>query len=289
MTITQNNMITYEDLLTESIKKIQSVCSNIGDSYNDDVPALLRNGTSDLVIKEFPITENSQGEVYKSACNGWVISNHTSNIKATVEDTMLNLVPISTIKRQLEEFLSSRGVKTQSNETITFKNMMAFYNNLASFLSSKLVYVTSLYTTSVCVFYNPNNVTYPNVTIQDGISVYIIPDSTPYRIGWLSLTQDSSTPLTPFVGTKYIIKTPGEYYNHPYHWNGNGYVTDDEYTSSQIETSLSDLLNSIGSTNNIHYALTKLVYACCSSSSSSCSSSSSSSSSSSMFIAYMDI
>lgn len=289
MTIAQNNIITYNDLLTESIKKITSICSNIGNDYKDNVPDLLKNGTSDVVLKQFPISSASQGEGYKSQCNGWVITEHTSTIKATVEDPALNLVPIPTVKTQLEEFLSSRGVKIQSDETITFKNMMAFYNNLASFLSSKLIYVTSLYTKSVCVFYNPNNVTYPAVTVQNSVPVYIVQDSKPYTIEWLSLTQNSNIPLTPFVGTKYIVKTPGNYYNHPYYWTGEGYITDDEYTNSQVQTSLSDLLSSINSTNNVHYALTKLVYACCSSSSSSCSSSSSSSSSSSMFIAYMDI
>lgn len=290
MAIETNYEITYEDLINESLERVQSVCVNV-ETWSSSVPALLKNGTSET-IKSFEV-EAETYLVNKYSHTGWVNKAHTSTVDAIVDDNVLSLVSKSTIRQQLEDFLASRGVKVQSNETVTFKNMMAFYNNLASFLSTKLIYVTSLYVSSTCLFYDQYSTNYPSVTLQDSIDVYIIPNSKVYSTEWLTDQNGSSTPLTPVVGKKYIVKTPGDYFNHPYYWTETGYITDDEYintgTNTQIKTSVEDLMNAMNSDNNIHYAMTNLVYNCCSCSSSSSSSSCSSSSSSSVFIAYMDI
>lgn len=65
----------------------------------------------------------------------------------------------------------------------------------------------------------------------------------------------------------------------------------EQYTLSQVQTNVQEVLNSVNNVQNLHYATTTLTYnsSCSCSSSSSSSSSSSCSSSSSTYIVYMDI
>lgn len=219
---------------------------------------------------------------------------------------MLTTVTGNTIRTEFEAFLKSRGVYSQLDETVTFKDMMLFYNNVASFLASKLVYVISPHETGCAVFYVAGNVNYTNVNIQNGEIRYISKDYVSrnkeksasetsntslkplYRADWLS-TSHGGNPVAPEKGNKYTVKSEGDFMNHSYYWTGESYVTDEEYSIDEIKTSVKDLLDAIGTKNNVHYVLTTLTYLSCSCSSSSSCSSSCSSSSSSIFIAYMDI
>lgn len=298
MTIKNNKKIVYQDLVESAIAQIKSVCENI-DSFPKYVPNELKNG-QEITIGTYYVP----GQTWlngKKSHHGWTIKDHTSELKLRVEDDVLNIVSESTIRQQLDEFLIERGLKTQSDEIMTFKNMMDFYNNLASFIAARVVYVTSIYTPSVCVFYNSKAANFPTVQKPTAEECYIIDGRKPLTKDWLQ--NAAGVVISPEENKRYIIKTETPltdideegksydhyYYNHVYIWNGNGYTEEEEYTTSEITTSIDDLLKAIGSKENVHYALTKFIYTSCCSCSSSSSSSCSSSSSSSVFIAYMDI
>ena len=230
MTIMQNKIITYNDLITSALKRIKTLCKNI-DTLPNDLPSAFKNGNVlQVASKYFPLVmrpEHHNPKVDRAA--------HTSILRATVSDTMLKAVPSSTVERDFLSFIKSRNIYTRTNELVSFKTMMVFYNNLAAFLSARMIYLTSQLDTKYYLFYKPGTVTYPSV---------------------------------------------------------NFYAVNIDFTPTQINTCVTDLMNAIN--NTIHNHLVNIVFqytssSCSSSSSSSCSSSSSSSSSSSVFIVYMDI
>lgn len=242
MAITKGDQITYSDLILDVYNKIISNCKNI-DKFASDVPVYMKNSTSKEDVYDFTI---------KSA----VLSNNTLSAMGKVKDLAMVVVPSSTVRQQLEEFLKNRGifskgtifstnengetVVTTPGETITFKGMMNFYNNIASFLSKRLIVVGNSFNTKTCLFYNH-----------------------------LSTSEIGAYPTVSALN------------------QGVGGNENLDFTPDQIETSMSQMLNAINSTSKIWYPKTDIKYTCSSSSSSS--SSSSCSSSSSMFIAYMEI
>jgi len=220
MAIQKENLIVYSELLDYALNNISKRCSNIG-QFASNVPMQLKNGSSWTVGS------------YKTTSSGKRAAGNTLKAVATVNDSLLNVVSEETVRSQLLEFMASRGIASKEKEKISFKSILNFYNNLASFISAKLIYITNSYGSGSFVYYNPNSVSYPVVN-----------------------TSHSDT----------------------------------EYPSSQVQTTITDLMNAINNKAKVHYANTTLVF---SSSSSSCTSSSSccctsSSSSSSLFVAYME-
>lgn len=230
MTITQNKVITYNDLITSAIQRIKNLCKNI-DTLPTDLPAEFKNGSVlQVASKYFPQTlmnATRYQEIDRAA--------HTSVLKVTISDDILKAVPSSTVESDFLNFIKSRNIYTRTNEPVSFKTMMVFYNNLAAFLSARMVYLTSQLNTNYYLFYKTGVVTYPTVNFD---------------------------------------------------------AVDVDFTPTQINTCVTDLMNAIN--NTVHSHLVNIVFqytssSCSSSSSSSCSSSSSSSCSSSVFIVYMDI
>lgn len=212
MTIKTGQKIVYKDLIDDVYNKILSTCCNIG-SFKNGIPSSMKNGST------YIISSNTVGS-------------STYKVSATVNDDVMVVVQKETVKTQLDQFLADRGIKSKENEVITFKGMMNFYNNIASFFAAKLILVeTSFGNDGAFLFYNAKETNYTSV---------------------------SAIPMT-----------------------------DVDFTPTQIETSMSEMLKAINSTTKTWYPKTNITYTCSSSSSSS--SSSSCSSSSSMFIAYMEI
>lgn len=223
MPIVKNDVIVYNDLLDKTLDMIKSRCSNI-DAFASNVPLQYKNGSS-WTISSATVSHYVQDRRYE---------NHTLSTTGKVNDSLLVTVSSDTVKTQLQNFLTSRGVATKLNEIVSFKGIMNYYANIASFLSAKLMFVTNSFNSGTFVFYNATNTTFPDV-------------------------------------------------------NKSGDVKD--YTQTEINTTITDIMNAINNVQNIHYANTVLTYnsSCSCSSSSSSSSSSSCSSSSSSFIVYMDI
>ena len=120
MTIAKSEQIVYDDLIKEVTNKIKSVCKNINTL---NVPDSIKNGTVNVDLK-----------------------NGNFEFKATVSDSLTtSAVPQSTVENQLTSFLSGRGIQTRKKETITTRDILNFYQNVAIFMSIKLVQATSQY------------------------------------------------------------------------------------------------------------------------------------------------
>lgn len=59
--------------------------------------------------------------------------------------------------------------------------------------------------------------------VDDVIECYIVPSSTPYSVGWLTLEQ-YGTALTPEANKIYLVIEDGDYANRQYRWSGSQYV-----------------------------------------------------------------
>lgn len=79
--------------------------------------------------------------------------------------------------------------------------------------------------------------------VDEIVDAYIIPDSTPFSSGWLSLTSDG-TALTPDKSVVYNILTSGEYFHWTFRWSGTSYVTLNVSSTAEFvtEAQLQELL-----------------------------------------------
>lgn len=137
MPMIANNVITYSDVINHVTDKIVKACAN-ADKFTSDVHYSLKNQTSFTLIKD---TVSPKGQ------NAYI------NVK--VNDALGVTVSSSTIKNQLNDFLTTRGVKTQSNKPISMKGMMNLYNNIATFITRRLVVVNSSFNIGKqLIFYN---------------------------------------------------------------------------------------------------------------------------------------
>jgi hypothetical protein len=59
--------------------------------------------------------------------------------------------------------------------------------------------------------------------VDDVLEAYIVPASTAYSSGWLSLT-DGGAALTPEKGKIYVVVSAGDYLNKQYRWGGTTYA-----------------------------------------------------------------
>ena len=66
--------------------------------------------------------------------------------------------------------------------------------------------------------------TYLPSYVDDVIEAYTIAGATPLSGEWLTLTQGSTSPLTPEQGKIYIVMSSGDYQNMEYRWGGTTYV-----------------------------------------------------------------
>ena len=133
MAISKGQKITYNDLVSQVISKIENVCQNVG-SFRG-VPAAMQYGH---------VNYNATGG------NG-------QNFKITVDDSMVqNTVSLSDVQSQLTSFLNTRGISTSAvgNKVITTRDMLNFYQNVAIFVSAKIVQIRGMFSDKVLLFYD---------------------------------------------------------------------------------------------------------------------------------------
>lgn len=157
--------IVYEDLVNEIINKIKSICVNIN-SYSSSVRDNFKNG------KTFTIASKS----YTASGSRTA---HTKTVTAKVQDDMCAVVPESKIREQFEQFLIDRGIAVtnkKGKEVISMKSMMNFYANVATFITSRIVFMTNVFKPenddapqTKLRFYNQGNVSYNTVSIGTDI------------------------------------------------------------------------------------------------------------------------
>ena len=146
MTIATNQVIVYQDLLDFVLTNLKAKCSNI-DTFASNVPVSLRNGSS-YVLASTPVRKG------------------TVTATGTVNDSLLVTVPTATVEQQLNDFLIARGIKNKPDRVVAFKDIMNFYNNIASFLATKLMFVSNSFGSGTFIFYNSANNSYPSVNLN---------------------------------------------------------------------------------------------------------------------------
>lgn len=164
MPISPNNIITYQDLITATLAKIKTLCVNI-DKLPTNLPSAFKNGAVIPLASQY-FSETRMGwhwHMYWQAVNR---AAHTSTIKARVSEELLTSVSSYTVENDFLNFLKARNIYTKLNELVSFKIMMTFYNNLASFLSAKTVYLTSTISPQCYLFYKVGTVNYPAVNLS---------------------------------------------------------------------------------------------------------------------------
>ena len=140
MAFEPNGQITYEEMLNNTIDTLKSKCCNI-DTYASGLPNAYKDGQSYTVKTQTVRKRNGgdgSGAVGAKPAQPITYRDVTLSTIATVSDSMLVVVPTSTVSSQITEFLTSRGIlpADEMNTIVTFKSMLNFYNNIASFLDN---------------------------------------------------------------------------------------------------------------------------------------------------------
>lgn len=156
MAISPNNTITYGDLVNAVRSYILSTCKNIGTAWTSAVPTTFRPGGSLGTIVS--VYSKVQGGINASA---------PITATAAVGANSLGLVTQSTIESQFNSFMTSRGIMSRTDQLVTTKGLLHFYNSISAFFSVRVVVVTnSMVPNTRIIFYNAGTVTYP--TVPDG-------------------------------------------------------------------------------------------------------------------------
>lgn len=241
MAITYKETVTYQDLIDDVIDKIKNLCINV-----DKAPSLpneIKPGY-EWIMSQF--TRQSNNDCWAKA---------TIEGNSLLSDTLNKQVASSTVRSQFNSFLSSVGITNKNDEVITFKGLMNFYVNAASFIAARIIMVGNS-------MYAPNVAEGASFTASDSMkakwSVAL------YNSGSVSYSDNSAWKKD--NNFKYGVET---------------------YTSTDVKNDISNIIKSIAKPSGVEYAKATITFGCCSSSSSS--SCCSCSSSSSLFIAYMEI
>lgn len=132
------NLIKYGELKAKTLEMIKAKCCNI-ETWKDVSPKLIDGATFDIART--------------SRCAA----------VATVSDNVLKIVSDSTVTNDFNNFLTSRGIVYKNDEVISFKAMMNYFNNVSSFIATKLVTVSNSFGSGKYIFYNSQNNSYPAV------------------------------------------------------------------------------------------------------------------------------
>lgn len=139
------NKISMSELMSETLNKIQNICYNI-------------EGTT----KSFPgdLVNNATITLYSKAA----VSSGTVVVSSTISDSLLATVPLNTVKTQLTNFLSERGITTKVGAIATSKSILNFFNNVAAFLSTKILVIIGP-AGGKAIVYNNSDESIPTVSV----------------------------------------------------------------------------------------------------------------------------
>ena len=152
MALRTDNTIQYLDLIKQVKTYIKENCVNIG-SYKNGMSACFKP----------PFTKDIKATMTGKATQtaGYKYSYTT----ARSTELGLGIVTETQIEEDINNFLASRGIASKAETPVTTKGILNFYNNIASFMSAKLILVTSeLAPGEQHIFYKTTGVTYPAVS-----------------------------------------------------------------------------------------------------------------------------
>ena len=125
MTIGTNYTFTYADVINATIDRIIAICQNI-DGWNSNVPAMYRNGQT-KTYAQLSVAKKKVSHGKKTGRAAF-----TATLKGTVNDGMLVTVSSSTVRNQFNQFITSRGISGKSDEVMSVKAIMQFFNYVSS-------------------------------------------------------------------------------------------------------------------------------------------------------------
>ena len=153
MSLTTGQTIKYKNAVDAVLAQIKKVCQNI-----DALPSGLPNAF--VNNKSWQVASKDVSYVTGNGTTG----TFTLTATATVNDTILKAVPSSTVNSQFNSFLTSNGIADNTGELIPFKNLMIFCNVVSAFIATKVVFLTSAYSSNKYVFYNSEATNFPTLS-----------------------------------------------------------------------------------------------------------------------------
>ncbi len=134
MAINPNNIITYSELTSTFLNWLKTSCTNIGSDYSSSVPAYFKSSwTNKDVVKSTVNAFNPSGAATNAACG----------VKASiVSSTVIPVVNVSKVTSDFNSFMQARSIDTKSDKPITTRGVINFWNNVAAFCTSNILFVT---------------------------------------------------------------------------------------------------------------------------------------------------
>lgn len=173
MTIATGQVITYQDLIDRTLAAIKEMCCNV-DALSVYVPAQLRNGYAATV---------ASNSTYLAAYDGRYENLAQTPISISLTETVrphsyLNVVSSSTVRSQLIEFLTNRGIASKASTVITLRGLLNYISNVSSFINAKCIYVVSSRASTGVVAYNQSANSYIGLITDNNepIDQYVIND-----------------------------------------------------------------------------------------------------------------
>ena len=156
MAIETKKVATYKDLVNGTINTIKNLCSNVG-SFSSAVPTQWYNG------HQYTKTATFKTKVVAGTVSS---SNTSSTVTYTLNaNSLIKVVPESTVVSQLEDFMKTRGIfVTEDNTVMTSRGIINFMVNAAAFIKARVTVVSSNVHNVSLAFYNTDNSSYVDVT-----------------------------------------------------------------------------------------------------------------------------
>jgi len=275
MALQTNYTCTYAELKEFALQQIRNKCKNI-DTITESI------NVNSTITKTIPTNGNvgdgvahlsGFGNAYYGGARGGGRRQYTMSfyIKLNSDSFLTTPVPFSTVESEFNNYMRDRGMEDREDTVLSFKAMLNFFQNVASFMHVKVVQLYSPHQSgNKTVFYYRSAGTPVN-----GI------DNKPTVTHYGTVTY--FRPVQPFN------KDNPAYEEITVSIPTSNFDAETAITNTDVQNSVSSYMNSINRLEGL-YAVSTYYQLTCSSCSSSCSSSSSScSSSSSAFIVYMDI
>lgn len=142
--VSNNEGIIYGNIINQFLQWMIDTCQNI-DSYKN-VP--------NEAMADYSIQQKAS------------VGNGGANISID-NSSVIPVVPLSTVKNELNNFLSSRGMLNKDDYPITLKGALNLWNNLATFASTKVVVASGLYCPNPVIMYKSTNTDFLSNVIPD--------------------------------------------------------------------------------------------------------------------------
>lgn len=158
MAINVGEVIKYSDLVELVLTSIRNRCQNI--DYLRDIPSTLID-SSYTINGNVDTTLTNEGLGAQVYVNNIILRDGAISSKATInrdtDKTLFDVVPLNTVRSQLNDFLRNRGVAQPKETIMTQRGMLNFFVNAASFVKTKVVMVGNDLTADTAIVYVPGN------------------------------------------------------------------------------------------------------------------------------------